>query len=71
MPNQLENKVFKIIEVVGCSSQSIEDAIQCAINRASETLQHLAWFEVGEIRGYIEDNKLYYEVIIRIGFKVV
>ncbi|HEY1145382.1 dodecin [Allosphingosinicella humi] len=65
----MSNHVYKIIEVVGSSPTSIEDAIQSAIARASETLDGLGWFEVKETRGHITDGKVaHYQVTLRIGF---
>ena len=63
------NNVAKIIEVVGTSSESIEDAIQGAIARAAKTLDNLQWFQVTEVRGAISDQKLdRYQVMMKIGF---
>lgn len=63
------NHVAKIIEVVGTSDTSIEDAIQGAISRASETIQGLQWFQVTELRGAISDQKIdRYQVMLKIGF---
>lgn len=65
----MSNHVYKIIEIVGSSPTSIEDAIQSAIARASETLDGLGWFEVKETRGHITDGKVaHYQVTLRIGF---
>jgi flavin-binding protein dodecin len=50
---------------------SIEDAIQCAIKKAGETLENQRWFEVVETRGQIVENKVaYWQVTIKIGFTV-
>ena len=50
--------VYKVIELVGTSEKSIEDAIQIAIGRATKTLKHLRWFEVIQTRGHIENGKI-------------
>ncbi|MGQ0559385.1 MAG: dodecin [Sphingosinicella sp.] len=61
--------VYKIVEIVGSSPASIEDAVQCALNRASSSLRGMRWFEVTETRGHIEDGKVaHYQVTLRIGF---
>lgn len=66
----MEN-VYKKIEIVGSSKTSIEDAIQGAVSRASQTLTNVDWFEVGEIRGHIENGKIaHYQVGLKIGFKL-
>ena len=65
----MSNHVYKKIEIVGSSPTSIEDAIQTAISKASETLRNLRWFEVIETRGYIEDGKVaHWQVTIEVGF---
>jgi flavin-binding protein dodecin len=61
--------VYKVIELVGSSPTSIEDAMQAAIGRAAATLRNLDWFEVIETRGHIEDGHVHhYQVRLRIGF---
>lgn len=65
----MSDHVYKIIEVVGSSPTSIEDAVQRAIARASETVKGLGWFEVKETRGNIVDGRVaHYQVTLRIGF---
>ncbi len=65
----MEEHVYKVIELAGSSEVSIEDAIQTAITRASQTLKHLRWFEVVQTRGHIEDGKIrHYQVILKVGF---
>lgn len=65
----MSNNVYKIIELVGSSQTSVEDAIQTAISRADVTLRNLRWFEVAQTRGEIEDGKVaYYQVTLRVGF---
>lgn len=61
--------IYKIIELVGSSTESVEDAIKAAIARASQTLRNLRWFEVIETRGHIEDGKVqHYQVKLKVGF---
>ncbi len=63
--------VYKKIQLVGTSSQSLEDAIQQAIARASQTLRNLGWFEVKEIRGALQDGKVKeYQVVLEVGFRI-
>lgn len=63
------HNVAKVIEVVGTSETSIEDAIQGAIARASKTVENLQWFHVTEIRGALSDDKVdRYQVMMKIGF---
>ena len=61
--------VAKIVEVVGTSDKSIEDAISGAVARASDSLRKLQWFQVMETRGSIKDQKVErYQVLLRIAF---
>ena len=61
--------VYKVIEIVGTSVKSIDDAIQNAISRASTTLKHLRWFEVIETRGHLDNGRIHhYQVTLKVGF---
>lgn len=63
--------VYKIVELVGSSPNSTDEAIRTAIERASETLTHLDWFEVAETRGHIVDGRVaHYQVTLRVGFRL-
>ncbi|MBK6958956.1 MAG: dodecin [Nitrosomonas sp.] len=63
--------VYKVIEIVGSSAKSIEDAIQQAIAKSGETLRNLDWFEVVETRGHIVEAKVaHYQVKLKIGFRL-
>lgn len=65
-------KIYKIIEVVGCSPKSYQDAIHNAVTEAAKTLKGLAWFEVGQMRGGIKDGAISeYQAIVKIGFRVI
>ena len=71
MPDAIAAKdhIYKILELVGSSEKSIEDAIQNAITRASKTIREMKWFEVLETRGHIEGGKVaHYQVTLRVGF---
>jgi flavin-binding protein dodecin len=61
--------VFKMIELVGTSQDSISDAIENAIERAAATIRQLSWFEVTQMRGQIVDNSIrQYQVTLKAGF---
>jgi dodecin len=65
----MSDHTYKIIELVGSSTTSIEDAIQCAVGRASSTLENVRWFEVTETRGHVEGGKVtHYQVTLKLGF---
>jgi flavin-binding protein dodecin len=72
VPNREEtmaDPIYKVVEVVGTSEQSISKAIDHAINKASETLRNLGWFEVAQMRGAIKDSKVQrYRVTLKVGF---
>jgi flavin-binding protein dodecin len=65
-------KTYKLIELVGVSEHSTEDAIRNAIAQASQTLKGLAWYQVTETRGLIEDGKVsQFQVTLKLGFRVL
>ena len=65
----MHDHIYKVIELVGSSETSIEDAINSAVSRASETLRNLRWFEVVQTRGQIQDGKVhFYQVMLKVGF---
>ena len=65
----MTDHVYKIVELVGSSATSIEDAVQAAIARASATLENVRWFEVIETRGHVEGGKVtHYQVTLKVGF---
>jgi flavin-binding protein dodecin len=67
----MSNHVYKIIQLAGSSSTSVEEAIQTAIAKAAKTVRNMDWFEVTETRGQIEDGKIaHYQVILNIGFRL-
>ena len=65
----MNENVYKMIELTGTSSKSIEDAIQNAITRAAKTVRRMGWFQVVEVRGSIRDGDVgQYQVTLKIGF---
>jgi flavin-binding protein dodecin len=65
----MSSHVYKVVEIVGSSPTSIEDAIDTAIGRASSSLREIRWFEVTDTRGHVENGKVaHYQVTLRIGF---
>ena len=67
----MSDHVYKLIEVVGSSAESSDDAINNAISKASEKVKNLNWFEVIETRGHIVDGKVgHYHVTLKIGFRL-
>lgn len=67
----MKDKVYKIIELTGTSTTSIEEAVNNALKRAGETIKDLSWFQVVETRGNIEENQVnHWQVTIKVGFAV-
>jgi flavin-binding protein dodecin len=65
----MADHVYKVVELVGSSTNSIDDAIRTAINRADQTLRNLRWFEVVQTRGHIEGGEvLHFQVVLKAGF---
>jgi len=67
-----DSRVYKKVEVIGTSTQSVEGAIQKAVDRAKESLEKLSWFEVQEVRGHINDDGKVaeYQVVLKIAFEL-
>ena len=67
----MKNHVYKVVEIVGSSSVSSDDAIQGAIAKASKSIRNLDWFEVLQSRGHIENGKIgHFQVTLKVGFKL-
>lgn len=65
----MSHHVYKVIEVVGSSTKSIDDAIQTAIHEAAQSVRKLRWFEVVETRGHIEEGVVaHWQVTVKLGF---
>jgi flavin-binding protein dodecin len=67
----MTDRTYKVTEIVGTSTKDVSEAISNGIDKASETLRHLDWFEVVEIRGHIEDGQVgHYQVSMKVGFRL-
>jgi hypothetical protein len=67
----MSDHVYKHIELTGSSTKSSDDAIRCAIEKASKTLRNLHWFQVVETRGHIEDNNVsHWQVTLKVGLRI-
>jgi len=65
----MSNHVYKKIELIGTSKESIEAATQNAVTTAAKSVRNMRWLEVGEIRGHIVDGKVdHWQVGVKIGF---
>jgi hypothetical protein len=67
----MSEHVYKKVELVGSSAESVSKAIENAIEKAATTLHNLEWFEVVEQRGWIKDGAVaHYQVVVKIGFRL-
>ena len=67
----MSNHTYSISEIVGTSTQGVDDAVRNGIAKASQTLRHLDWFEVKEIRGHLEEGKIAdWQVTMKLGFRL-
>ena len=67
----MNDPVYKLIELTGTSTTSIEDAVDNAIGRAHKTVKNLCWFQVIETRGNIAKGKVHrWQVSLKVGFEV-
>ena len=67
----MSNHTYSISEIVGTSTQGVDDAVRNGVAKASQTLRHLDWFEVKEIRGHLAEGKIAdWQVTIKLGFRL-
>jgi dodecin len=67
----MSERTYRVTEIVGTSPDSVDTAIRNAIRRAGQTLRHLDWFEVTEVRGQIVDGEVaHYQVGLKVGFRL-
>ena len=64
-------RTYGLIEVVGTSKVSIEDAVSSAVERTSKTTRHVDWFEVIQVRGYVRDGAVdHFQVSLKLGYRL-
>lgn len=67
----MSDHVYRVIEVVGSSIESSDDAIRIAIARASSTVDDIGWFEVVGTRGHVEGGRVaHFQVTLKVGFTI-
>jgi flavin-binding protein dodecin len=67
----MSSHTYRVTEIVGTSPDGVDAAIRSGIMRASQTLRGLDWFEVGEIRGHLENGEIsHVQVTMKIGFRL-
>ena len=67
----MSDHTYRVTEIVGSSPESLQQAIRNGVERASQTLRNLEWFEVSEIRGQIADGGVaHFQVALKVGFRL-
>jgi flavin-binding protein dodecin len=67
----MTDHVYRLSEIVGSSTTSVDDAVRTAVRKASETVRNIEWFQTQEIRGQVVDGDVaYFQVTVKIGFRV-
>ena len=68
----MPERTYKLIELVGISEISTDEAIRNAMARASQSLKGLDWFEVTEVRGLVHEGKVsQFQVKLKVGFRIM
>ncbi|MET8624892.1 dodecin [Kitasatospora sp. NPDC004669] len=67
----MTDHVYRVTEIVGSSTESVDAAIRNGVERAARTLRNLDWFEVSQVRGHLEDGRIkHYQVCMKVGFRL-
>jgi flavin-binding protein dodecin len=70
MPNP-DEPTYRLSEIVGTSSESIHQAVRNGVRRASQTIRHVDWFEITQVRGTVVDGQVgQFQVAMKVGFRV-
>ena len=65
----MDDNVYKVVELVGTSTQGVGEAVNNALERASQTIRNIRWFETLNIRGTVENGKVkQFQVSVKVGF---
>jgi flavin-binding protein dodecin len=67
----MADRTYVVNEIVGTSPVDVNAAIRNGIERASQTLRNLGWFELVEVRGAILNGEVnHYQVTLKVGFRL-
>ncbi len=67
----MTSRTYRLSEIVGTSPEGVDAAIRNGVNRAAQTIRHIDWFEVTQIRGYVRDEHVdHFQVTMKIGFRL-
>jgi flavin-binding protein dodecin len=65
----MSNHTYKMIEIVGTSPVSSDEAVKNALAHAAKTIRNMRWFQIAETRGHIENGAVaHWQVTLKIGF---
>ena len=68
----MPDKTYKLVELVGVSENSIQEAIRNAVSRAAQSLKGIDWFEMTEVRGLVRDGTVsQFQVKVKVGFRIL
>ncbi len=67
----MSDRTYRVTEIVGTSTESVQQAVRNGVGRAAQTIRHLDWFEVTQIRGHVVDGDVeHFQVSMKIGFRL-
>jgi flavin-binding protein dodecin len=67
----VSDHVYRLTEVVGSSTTSVDDAVRTAVRKAAQTVRNIEWFQTEEIRGHVVDGEVaHFQVTMKLGFRV-
>ena len=67
----MTNRTYRLTEIVGSSPDGVDAAIENGLARARESIRHLDWFEVVEIRGHLSEGEIAdVQVTMKVGFRL-
>lgn len=67
----MTERTYRVTEIVGTSTEGLEQAVRNGVRRASTTVRNLDWFEVTEIRGHLANGDVeHFQVTMKIGFRL-
>lgn len=67
----MSSRTYRLTEIVGTSPEGVDQAIRNGVARASESLRHVDWFEVTDVRGYVRDGAVdHFQVTMKVGFRL-
>lgn len=67
----MSNRTYRLTEIVGTSPEGVDEAIRNGVHRASQTIRHVDWFEVINVRGHVVDGEVdHFQVTMKVGFRL-